>query len=239
MARLLFDIETVGLPLDTFDAVQQEYLLRKADTDEARAAIIESFNLTPLTARVCCIAMLNIDSAQGRVVYLADAASEDTLDGITFVAVTEEHELLTRFWAAIGAANTNGSLLYEKFITFNGRGFDCPFVMMRSAVLGIKPTRNLMTGGRFSKVKTHIDLMEELTFNAYGNSGATRRFNLDFYCKAFGIPTPKAEAVTGHNINAVFAEGRYREIAEYCVRDVRATAELFAKWHAMLWFPNE
>lgn len=238
MAKLLFDIETVGMPVEAFDAVQQEYLLRKADTDEARAEAIRGFNLTPLTARVCCIAMLNVDSGQGRVVHLADAPSEDTVEGITFVAVSDEHELLTKFWAVIGAEK-NGSMVYDKFITFNGRGFDCPFVMMRSALLGIKPSRNLMGGGRFSKIKTHIDLMEELTFNAYGNSGATRRFNLDFYCKAFGVASPKGEGVTGHNINEVFAEGRHREIAEYCVRDVRATAALYQKWNALLSFPNE
>ena len=36
MAKLVFDIETSALPLDRFDEVQQEYLLREAEkiTDE-------------------------------------------------------------------------------------------------------------------------------------------------------------------------------------------------------------
>lgn len=241
MAKLLFDIETLGLPLDAFDDVQQEYLMRNTDTPEAKEQAVRNLSLTPLTARVCCIGMLNVDSNQGRVIYLAGAAEEEAVDGVTYIAVTDEHELLTRFWAVIGAHKEGraGEMVYEKYITFNGRGFDCPFLMLRSAVLGIRPSRNLMAGGKFAARRSHIDLMDELTFLAYGNNGATRRFNLDFYCKSFGIPSPKGEGVTGRNINEVFAEGRHREIAEYCMRDVRSTGALYAKWQALLWFPNE
>jgi len=241
MAKLVFDIETVGLPLAAFDQTQQEYLLRGAETGEARDQKIREFNLTPFTARVGCIGMLNVDTGKGRALYLADETSEETIDGISYVALTDEHELLTQFWEVIGATKETPSreMVYDKFVTFNGRGFDCPFVMLRSAQLGIRPTRNLMAGGKFAGRKAHIDLMDELTFMAYGNSGATRRFNLDFYCKAFDIASPKGEAITGRNINEVFAEKRYREIAEYCIRDVRATSALYSKWQSMLWFPNE
>lgn len=241
MAKLVFDIETVGLPLETFDETQQDYLLRGADTDEAREQKIREFNLTPFTARVCCIGMLNVDTGKGRVIYLADEAAEETIDGVAYVALTDEHSLLTKFWEVIGATKETQSreMVYDKFITFNGRGFDCPFVMLRSAQLGIRPTRNLMAGGKFAGRKAHIDLMDELTFLAYGNSGATRRFNLDFYCKSFGIDSPKGQEVTGRNINEVFAAKRFHEIAEYCMRDVKATSALYSKWQTMLWFPNE
>ena len=39
MAKLVFDIETSALPLENFDEVQQEYLLREAEkiTDETAA----------------------------------------------------------------------------------------------------------------------------------------------------------------------------------------------------------
>ena len=42
-------------------------------------------------------------------------------------------------------------------------GFDCPFLMMRSAILGVKPTRNLMPNRYYM---THIDLLDQLTFMA-------------------------------------------------------------------------
>ena len=70
MAKLIFDIETSALPLEQFDAVQQEYLFREAENmpdPAARAArreeIHRQFSLWPLTGQVVCIAMLNADSS--------------------------------------------------------------------------------------------------------------------------------------------------------------------------------
>jgi len=40
--------------------------------------------------------------------------------------------------------------------------------------------------------------------------------------------------VTGRDVNAMLAEGRFREIAEYCLRDVRATVVLFQIWRERL-----
>lgn len=67
----------------------------------------------------------------------------------------------------------------------------------------------------------------QLTFyGVSGRDGAARRFNLDFYCKSFGIDSPKSHGVTGMDVNTLLAEGRHPEIAEYCLRDVRATVWL-------------
>ncbi|GIW57374.1 MAG: hypothetical protein KatS3mg083_319 [Candidatus Dojkabacteria bacterium] len=70
----------------------------------------------------------------------------------------------------------------------------------------------------------HIDLLEELTFN-----GTIKRFNLDFYCKAFGIKSPK-ETMCGYDVTKMIKEGKGLEVARYCYGDVLATAELFRKW---------
>ena len=67
-----------------------------------------------------------------------------------------------------------------------------------------------------------------------GRDGAARRFNLDFYCKAFGIESPKSQGVTGMDIGSLLAEGRFREIAEYCLRDVKATVLLYQIWKERL-----
>ncbi|MEK7672000.1 MAG: 3'-5' exonuclease, partial [Bacteroidota bacterium] len=65
-------------------------------------------------------------------------------------------------------------------------------------------------------------MLEQLTFyNAF------RKFNLDFYCKSFGIKSPKSEGITGLDLGPLFEAGRFREIAEYCMGDVKATAELY------------
>lgn len=114
------------------------------------------------------------------------------------------------------------------------RGFDVPFLYLRSAVLDVPVTRKDWLGYRF-QTQPHCDLADQLTFyNVGGWGGAARRFNLDFYCKAFGIPSPKAEGVTGMDINDLIQAGRFQEIADYCVRDVVATTRLYKIWEERL-----
>ena len=71
-------------------------------------------------------------------------------------------------------------------------------------------------------------------YNVSGRDGAARRFNLDFYCKCFGIESPKSAGVTGMDVGDMMEEGRYREIAEYCVRDVEATLSFYRIWKERL-----
>jgi 3'-5' exonuclease len=234
MARLVFDIETSALPEDLFDEVQLEYLFRDAQREaepEARdrktAEIRQQFNLWPFTAQVVCIAMLNADTARGQVLFLADDADATSeTDTVEFVPCVDESELLTAFWDV--------ARHYESVITFNGRGFDIPFLYLRSAVLEVPISRKDWLGYRF-QIEPHCDLAEQLTFyNVSGRDGAARKFNLDFYCKAFGIASPKAQGVTGQDVNALMAQGRHLEIARYCLRDVEATVHLYHIWRTRL-----
>jgi DNA polymerase elongation subunit (family B) len=236
MARLVFDIETSALPLETFDETQQEYLFRDASrlpTEEERARrradISQQFNLWPFTAQVVCIAMVNADSGKGRVLYQADDFDEEPeADEATveFAPQVDEAELLTAFWDA--------AQRYDTIVTFNGRGFDVPFLYLRSALLNVPITRKDWLGYRY-QTDPHCDLAEQFSFyNVSGREGAARKFNLDFYCKAFGLPSPKAMGVSGLDVNDLLAEGRYREIAEYCLRDVHATVELYRIWRDRL-----
>jgi DNA polymerase elongation subunit (family B) len=222
MNRVVFDIETLGFPIDTLDESQQEYLLRFAKTDEERLDAVQKLSLTPFTAQILAIGMLNPDSNQGKVFYQGPGEQPAFVDeGLVELIPSSEEEILKEFWKTIAR--------YSQFITFNGRTFDCPFIMLRSAILSIRPTRNLMPY-RFS-TNEHCDLLEQLTFY-----GAFRKFNLDFYCRGFGIKSPKAEGITGLDMKPLFSEGRYREIAEYCLRDVKATSTLFHRWHTLLSF---
>ena len=235
MATLIFDIETSALPLDQFDEAQREYLFRDAEKlpdDPSRLArreeIQKQFNLWPLTAQAVCIAMLNSETARGQVLFI----SSDYEDGVEeagsveFVACMDEVELLTAFWDV--------AKHYDNIVTFNGRGFDVPFLYLRSALLNVPITRKDWLGYRYS-TEPHCDLAEQLTFyGVSGRDGAARRFNLDFYCKAFGIESPKSHGVTGADVNQMMAEMRYREIAEYCLRDVKATVLLYQVWRERL-----
>jgi len=220
-AKVVVDIETLAHPLDAFDRAQQEYLLRPAPAMDRSEALLR-LNLSPLTARILAIAMLNPDTMRGRVHYEhPGGAAGLTADGEVELLPGSEHEMLEAFWSAVRQ--------YPQLITFNGRAFDGPFLMLRSALLGIPPTRNLVPY-RFSAAE-HCDLLDQLTLY-----GATRRFSLDFYCKAFGIPSPKGNGITGLDMGTLVAEGRYMEIAGYCLEDARATAALYRKWKEFLSF---
>ena len=235
MAKLVFDIETSALPLENFDEAQQEYLFREAErlTDEParsnkRAEIQQFFSLWPFTAQVVCIAMLNADSRRGKVLFTAEDHEENAAVGgpVEFVPCADEVELLTAFWDV--------ARHYDSVVTFNGRGFDVPFIYLRSALLNVPISRKNWLGYRY-QTDPHCDLAEQFTFySVSGRDGAARRFNLDFYCKAFGVDSPKSHGVTGHDVKTLLAEGKHREIAEYCLRDVRATVELYRIWKERL-----
>jgi DNA polymerase elongation subunit (family B) len=235
MAKLVFDIETSALPIEHFDEAQQEYLFRECQkiADEAakatrRTEIQQQCSLWPFTAQVVCIAMLNAETSRGQVLFTAEDFEEpgDEAGPVEFVPCVDEPELLTAFWDV--------AKHYETIVTFNGRGFDVPFIYLRSALLNVPISRKDWLGYRY-QTDPHCDLAEQLTFyGVSGREGAARRFNLDFYCKAFGIESPKAHGVTGRDINTLLEEGRFREIAEYCLRDVRATVLLYQIWRDRL-----
>ncbi len=235
MAILVFDIETSALPLETFDEIQQEYLFREAEKipdavqrETRRAEIRRQFNLWPFTAQVVCIAMQNAETGRGQVLFLAEDHEEaaDEAGLVEFVPCADEAELLTAFWDVAPH--------YDGIVTFNGRGFDVPFVYLRSALLNVPVGRKNWLGYRYA-TEPHCDLAEQFTFyGVSGRDGAARKFNLDFYCKAFGIESPKSQGVTGLDVNDLMAAGRHREIAEYCLRDVTATMQLYRIWKERL-----
>ena len=235
MATLVFDIETSAVPLDSFDESSQEYLMRPANNlptseeqEAKREELTRMMNLWPFTAQVVCIAMINAETLRGQVIFIADDFESNTRDvtGVDFMPVMDEVELLNQFWAVASH--------YDKVVTFNGRQFDVPFLYLRSAQLDVPITRKNWLGYRFA-TEPHCDLAEQLTFyNVSGRSGAARRFNLDFYCRIFGVDSPKSHGVTGMDVNQLMEEERYGEIAEYCLRDVFATVKLFDIWKARL-----
>jgi DNA polymerase elongation subunit (family B) len=220
MSRIVIDIETLGNTIESFDDVRQEYLLKFAETETERLETVQKLSLYPTTAQIITIGMLNPDTCHGKILFQAgeklDYHSND--ESIHYLSGTEK-EILEYFWQDIGH--------YNQFITFNGRGFDCPFLMLRSAILQVQPTRNLIPYRYDATV--HCDLLEQFTFY-----GAMRKFNLDFYCKAFGIVSPKSHGTTGLDIKKMYEEKRFLEIAEYNLGDLRATAELFQRWEKFL-----
>lgn len=239
-AYCVFDIETAPLEWDSFDEAQHEYLLRGATTTEEQEKKKAEMALSPMTAQVVCLGIIHFEKDESgdfiekkRSAYYQDNSidegefiREDLPEGYNYIRCSEK-TLLGNFWKLL---KLNPRL---HLISFNGRTFDAPFLMLRSAVLRVKPTRNLMEGTRFN-YPLHTDLIDELCFYNGSQSGATRRYNFDFFTKAFGVKSPKSEGVDGSKVAEYFRNGRGKEISEYCLRDVQATWELFQIWKEYL-----
>jgi len=222
MSRVILDIETVGKDFESLDTPTQEYLLRYAETDDEKEEIKDRLSFYPLTAEIVTIGLLEPDSQKGFVFFqtTGNPLLPFEEDDILYETGTER-EIIRKFWNIIKQ--------YRQFITFNGRGFDCPFILVRTAVNKIKPTKDLMPN-RYGD--THIDLLDQLTF--FGAS--RRRFNLDMWCRTFGIKSPKEGGITGYEVKDLFKAGRCLDIARYCVGDLRATRELLSYWETYMRF---
>ena len=230
MPKLIFDIETIGENFDELDSATQEVLTKwiKKDSEseeeyiKALEELKSGLGFSPLTGQIVAIGVLDYDKNQGVVYFQAPGENfkEFQEENITFKPCTEK-EMLENFW--------KGSEKYNEFITFNGRGFDAPFLAVRSAVHKIKASKDLMSNRYLSSQRfgaTHIDLFDQLTFY-----GATRRKGgLHLWCRAFGITSPKAQGVTGDDVAQLFKEKKYKEIARYNVGDLNATKELYDYW---------
>lgn len=227
MRTIVFDIETCSFPFESLTESQQEYLLRYAEKEkteelriEKREEAIRFTSLYPFTASVVSIGIFDVEKEKS-FVYFTDPSGEEWASEekkIQYKGVTEE-EMLSSFWRIIEVT--------DQVITFNGRNFDAPFLMLRSALLKIKPTKNLV--GKRYDTSTHIDLLEQLT-----NFGLTRKFNLDFYCNAFGIESPKSKGISGMEVKNLFEAGRVKDIAVYCGEDIFATYQLYKIWNEYL-----
>ena len=224
--RLVLDIETIGIDFDTLDDISKEYILKFADTEEKIQEAKEGLAFSPLTGEIVAIGILNPDTDKGVVYFQSPGVPQKTIkeDGIEFTSDTEAG-ILKRFWDTVQH--------YNQIITFNGRGFDSPFLIIRSAVHQIKPTKDLMPN-RYSSL-LHVDLLDHLTF--YG--AVRRKFSLHMWCRAFGIKSPKEEGVTGHEVGDLFNQGRCLEIAKYCTGDLYATKKLFEYWNKYVRFSRD
>ncbi len=250
---LTFDLETIPRDYNSFSESQQEYIVRyakdEADEEQKKAQMA----LSPITAKLVVIGMQINEVASSRnsnsgnenleiistskMAYILDESKNDgeivegklaTDDDCKYM---NEKTMLEHFWKIF----TSRKYRNVHLISFNGRNFDAPFIMLRSALLGIRPSRNLMQGTKFN-YHLHTDLIDELCFFSPSSYGATKRFNFDFYAREFGLQSPKAEGIDGSKVKDFFLAGKVDEVAEYCMRDVTTTWNLYLLWRERLKF---
>ncbi len=219
MKTVVFDIETVSVPWLELDPLQRERLTRYSEDHEDFLRRKAGGSFSPYTGKIVVIAMLNPDTGKGVVWHEAsgERATRTSEDGFFEYVGCDEPTMLREFWEKIER--------FDRFVSFNGRTFDGPFLSVRSAVHALLPSKNL-SGYRYS-MESHVDLLEVLTF--HGSVSRDQAPSLHSACVAFGIPSPKSAEMHGYAVGDAYREGRLAEVADYCRRDVEATAALFKR----------
>lgn len=255
MKALILDIETVGEEFSAIDPETQAQLTKRIaesattpeEATQMRAQMEKELGLSPLTGEIVAIGILDAQTNLETVWYQPgttnggaptetpavsqEQSSHDSepelpesSETTSFIACSEA-EMLRAFWKKAQAYNT--------FVTFSGWQFDVPFLNIRSAIHRIKPSLNLMPNRFLNNQRSgiyHIDLQDQLSYYA----AVKRKGSLHLWCRAFGIESPKVGGVVAEDVTALFRQGQSRQIAEYNLRDIRATKQLFDYWDAYL-----
>lgn len=167
--------------------------------DEARRKQRDRLALEPHFARVIAIGLawhtINEVVETGRKELTDEISTRahllfmepDALDMGPSEQNNHEFMLLSHFWTRVQN--------FPGILTFNGAGFDLPFLMRRSLLLGVDPVRFEINKYRvIERQCNHIDIMQllhawEPGFGGSSPAGIAR--TLDFYAKALmGLDPP-------------------------------------------------
>lgn len=156
----------------------------------------------------------------GRVVTIVVGRIKDNKIYLKSYASYDEKELLEDF-------NRDLELVYQsnpktRFVSFNGVGFDTPYLEKRSIINGVKPA-NLLQESHLEPWKvTQLDLSKIWKGNAFYPD------SLVAVATALGLPSPK-DALDGSEVSNAFYDKRLPEIVKYCLKDVETTARVYRK----------
>ena len=170
---------------------------------------IERFmTLRPEFGHVICIGMGHDARGRGELETKALTARE----------TGDERRILEAFWDVVKASRD------WCFVSYNGLGFDLPFLLRRSIYLGVPPTTGLPL--RPFAPDSHFDVMRLLS-----NWERSDTVRLDVVAELLGLAKSPA-GMDGSQVLRLWRAGRIEEIEAYCLGDVRLVYEVFLKIEA-------
>jgi DNA polymerase elongation subunit (family B) len=132
----------------------------------------------------------------------------------------DEKKLLEDFKTLIDKADSSKT----KLCAHNGKEFDFPYISRRMLVNGVMLPSLLSLSGAKKWEVPHLDTMEMWKFGDYKHYTS-----LDLLLALFDIPSSKGR-MDGSMVNEVYYnEKNLPKIAEYCIADVIAVAQLYLK----------
>ena len=201
---------------DKIDAAFDSHQAAVGANDDACVAAIEQ-NFAAFRDKAA------LSATTGRVVAIGVAESH----GIDIIGDGQESEefILSEFWGTV----TDCLKFSISMIGFNTKGFDLPFLIRRSWMLGVPIPAGVRQGRYWNDL--FVDLME------VWNQGERGYVKLDVLCTAFGLPGKVVE-VDGVEISgATFHEvwnSESRDVAvEYLRGDILLPVELARRMRAV------
>jgi len=220
---LFIDIETVACSAD-YAAVDERlkvqwarkasYFRQRSEDQSDEALFHERAGIYAEFGKIIVIAMgkFSMNEAGERVLKTKVFADHDELT------------LLSEFKGALEKMDQD----QIRFCAHNGKEFDYPYLSRRMLVQGIALPAVLNMAGQKTWEIPHLDTLEMWKFGDYKHYTS-----LDLLATLFNIPTSKGD-MDGSKVNEVYYHDRdMKKIAEYCLGDVVAVAQLFLKLKAL------
>lgn len=190
----------------------------KIDAYVANAKIeaLDKLALSPLTGRIILIGMLFDKNPE-----LANATEYAiNMKPVWYVPLQgEEEEILEKFWML------SSKHLFQdaNLLSFNGKAFDLPFIMNRSAIKKVKPPRKMQMTDYLSKYRhtPHFDL-----FNWFGSGSLVE------WSYRLGISDSLQR--DGHKIGTWYETGQMQLIIDKNIIDVAQTTTIYQAIKDML-----
>lgn len=218
---LVFDIETVpDTDLRKVPPTIAQAVTKHADRSESEEAKV--MGLSPWFGKIISLALGDGEAAEEEMAVTALVVPPEGKEDAEYppwIRPMTEPQLLEAFWFL---ASQSG-----RVVTYNGRGFDVPFLVARSLVHNVPVRVDLLARSN----QRHLDLLPLV-----GRAGAFRAggpASLDVVCWALGITSPKGD-MDGSMVAPTYARGEIERIAEYNVGDVEATARIYRRARSLL-----
>lgn len=218
---LFLDIETIGCTDD------YSLLSDRLKTQWARKASYLKKEETQTDADVF-YSRAGIYAEFGKIIVIAVGKYVETETGelglkMKYFAEHDEKKLLQDFKLMLDKMDAN-----TKLCAHNGKEFDFPFLCRRMLINGIVPPLLLNQSGRKPWEVTHLDTMDMWKFGDFKHYTS-----LDLLATIFNIPSSKG-VMDGSQVSVVYyKEKNLTKIAEYCLGDVIAIAQLYLRYKCL------
>lgn len=198
MRKLFLDIETLPAEEEKHGILKEIYEGRR-EKGKKTADSFDEF-----------LVQTTFDGSFGRILCMSLALDDEPIKCL-FGA---EKDILKNFWEVARGA--------DLFIGHNIFDFDLRFILQRSIILGVRPTKELS----FIRYRNNpiFDTMYE-----WSKWNMQDKIGLDKLAKALGIKSSKEGGLDGSKVHEYFKKGRLREIYDYCNADVEATRAIYKR----------